>query len=342
MDIKIVSFEDKEEFNRLAIHPLQSWAWGEFRKKTGIEVIRLGKYVNSKLVETAQVTIHSIPFTPWTIGYLPKGGIPSEEMFNGLLRIGRQFRCIFIKLEPNIEKDSSLFSILNPKLLIYPSPHPLFTKYTFQIDLTKKEEDLFINMHPKTRYNIKVAQKHLVKIKEDNSESAFDTYLQLTFETTKRQKFYAHDKKYHMLMWKTLCSVGIAHLLTATYNHQGNIYTLVTWIIFLFNNILYYPYGASSDKYRNTMASNLMMWEAIRFGKEHGARTFDMWGALGRFPSPSNPWYGFHRFKQGYGAKLIEFVGSYDLVINPGLYRLFNLTHKLRQLLLKVKKDLVS
>ena len=160
------------------------------------------------------------------------------------------------------------------------------------------------------------------------------------FETTKRQGFFAHTKEYHRKMWETLKG-NMAHLFTAEYTTDGRSYTLVTWILFLFNNTLYYPYGASSDKFRNVMASNLMMWEAIKFGKKHGAKKFDMWGSLGPDADSNDPWYGFHKFKQGYGAKLIEFAGSYDLVINSELYRLYSILHNIRKEFLSLKRKFV-
>ncbi|OGG26250.1 hypothetical protein A2960_04710 [Candidatus Gottesmanbacteria bacterium RIFCSPLOWO2_01_FULL_39_12b] len=345
MIISEVKSINKEEFNRLALHPLQSWEWGEFRKKTGTEVIRLGRYDKNKLIETVQITIHPLPFTNYTIGYLPKGGIPSSEMLQKLVEVGKQYKCIFIKLEPNVQKNSnSQFTIHNSQLIS--SLHPLFTKYTFQLGLALSEEEILKNMHYKTRYNIRLAQKNKVTVKEDNTKEAFNKYLELTFETTKRQKFYAHSKRYHELMWGTLNQPRLnrdssgqaltAHLLKATYQEE----TLVTWIVFLFNNVLYYPYGASSDKFRNVMASNLMMWEAIRFGKKNGAKIFDMWGALGPNLDKNDPWYGFHRFKEGYGGKHVEFIGSYDLIINLPLYRLYNTTYFLRQLFLKARSYL--
>ena len=86
------------------------------------------------------------------------------------------------------------------------------------------------------------------------------------------------------------------------------------------------------------MASNLMMWEAIKFGKRLGLKKFDMWGCLGPNQDKNNPWYGFHRFKEGYGPKLVEFVGSYDLVINKKLYFVYKIADKIRWSLLKLKK----
>jgi lipid II:glycine glycyltransferase (peptidoglycan interpeptide bridge formation enzyme) len=74
-----------------------------------------------------------------------------------------------------------------------------------------------------------------------------------------------------------------------------------------FKDTLYYPYGGSSKIHPEVMANNLICWEAIKLGKKLGLKKFDMWGALGPNPSPSDPWYGFHRFKAGYGGKHIEF-----------------------------------
>ncbi|MEK7516938.1 MAG: peptidoglycan bridge formation glycyltransferase FemA/FemB family protein, partial [Patescibacteria group bacterium] len=277
---------------------------------------------------------------------------------------GKKENCIFIQIEPNVilRSHSELVSESNPKVNemlkhiqhdnLSPAVHPLFTKYTFVLDLTKSESELMAGMHPKTRYNIKVAQKHGVKVTEDNSDEAFETYLKLLQQTTKRQNFYAHDEKYHRMMWETLrihTSKFIlqssydkltAHLLIANYPNPYPLTPtpLVAWILFAYKDVLYYPYGASSSEHRETMASNLMMWEAILFGKKLGLKKFDMWGSLGPNPNPNDPWYGFHRFKQGYGPDLIEFIGSYDLIINPILYQLYKIADKLRWAILKTIK----
>ncbi|MBI2028056.1 MAG: peptidoglycan bridge formation glycyltransferase FemA/FemB family protein [Candidatus Levybacteria bacterium] len=322
--------------NNLSVHPLQSVEWGEFRKKTGVKVIRENDLL---------ITIHKIPHTPFTIGYIPKGPLPTKEMLSKLKEIGKIEKCIFIQLEPNVQRTQNYE--LNSQFAIRNSFHPLFTKYTFVLDLTKSEDELLKNMHPKTRYNIKVAQKHKVIVVEDNSDEAFETYLKLTQETTKRQGFYAHTENYHRLHWSSFPHKIInhksliinqlsSHLLLA--NYQGK--TLVAWIVFVYKDTLYYPYGASSTEHRETMASNLMMWETIRFGKKLGLKKLDMWGALGPNPDPKDPWYGFHRFKQGYGGELVEFVGSYDLVIDPFFYEIYKIVDKLRWFLLKMKNSI--
>lgn len=337
---KNISEKERHAYNAVVSHPLQSYEWGEFREKTGVKVIRRGYFENSRLVSGFTLTIHNVPKTKFTIGYFPKGDKPNKKQLDELKKIGNEHNCIFIQLEPNVITNSQ-FSILNSQF-IKRSFHPLFTKFTFVLDITKSEEELLKNFHSKTRYNIKVAQKNNVTILEDNSDKAFSEYLKLTEETTTRQKFFAHTPSYHKKMWGTLNqkSEGLtAHLLRAIYRPDaGKEETLASWVLFVFHDYLYYPYGASSSKYRNVMASNLIMWEAIKFGKKLGLKYFDMWGALGHEPDTKDPWYGFHRFKEGYGATHTEFVGSYDLVIKPTLYKLYMVADKARWIYLRLKK----
>jgi lipid II:glycine glycyltransferase (peptidoglycan interpeptide bridge formation enzyme) len=305
-------------------HPLQSHEWGVFRKKTGIEVV--------DVADGFQMTIHPLPKLSYTIGYIPKCDFPDDKILEKLTKIGKEKNCIFIKLEPNIlVSTESKLQILNSKYKIQESKHPLFTKYSFHLDLTQSEEDLMKQMKQKTRYNVRIAEKNDVVIKEETSEEAFEKYLALSRETWDRQKFFGHTEKYHRLMWEVLHPAGIAHLLIAYYKDVP----LVAWVVFLYKGVLYYPYGASSIRHKEVMASNLMMWAAIKWGKKKGAKLFDMWGSLGSEPDTKDPWYGFHRFKEGYGARLVEFVGSYDLVINPILYSIYSALHPARQVLLK-------
>jgi len=331
MIIREVLPEEKEKFNQVVNHPLQSWEWGEFRKKTGVDVIRLGVF-DHELVSGWQIMFHSLPRIPFTVGYFPKGPIPDKSMLESLRKIGQQKRAIFIKLEPNVgnvyqQGLSAKGQIENFLLAEGCRPgKPLFTRFTFQLDLTKSEEEILVKMKPKTRYNIRLAQRRGVEVVKDNSKEAFEIYLKLLEETTKRQRFYAHNPSYHRLLWETLAPSGIYHLFLAKY--QGEV--LAAYIFFTFRDGIYYPYGASSRTNKEVMAPYALFWEVIKFGKKMGCKFFDMWGALGPNPDPKDPWFGFHRFKEGFGPDLIEFIGSYDLVLNFPGYSLFSFFDRFR------------
>lgn len=344
MIIREVYPEEKKQYNQVVNHPLQAWEWGAFRNKTGVDVFRLASFENKKITNGVQFTIHQLPKVNYTVGYIPKCNFLGEEFINAIKKIGEQENTIFFKFEPNICKkvESKKESVEFKKTKQFFNEigavkgRSLFTPYTFQIDLKQDEEDILMNMKSKTRYNVRYAKRNGVEVSVDDSDQAFEKYLQLMGKTTSRQGFYAHSKKYHKQMWKTLNKAGIAHLLKATYQDE----ILVTWIVFVFNNVIYYPYGASSRKHRRKMPSNRMMWEVIKYGKKLGCETFDMWGSLGPNPDPDHPWYGFHRFKEGYNPTLVKFVGTYDLVLDSAKYKIYTLLNNLRWKWLDFKKQL--
>ena len=315
------------------VHPLQSKEWGEFRKAWGNEIL---------WTDYGLLTLHKIPYTKYKVGMFIKGPIPTKKMLGDLKKLGGENNLIFIKLEPNfpvsidhrpstIDHSQKLFKLLRNNGAI-PGKN-LFTPTTFWIDLTKSEEELMKSFSSKTRYNIRLAERKGVRIVEDNSDKAFAKYLELTFETTKRQGFYAHIPGYHKLMWEYLYKrpttndqKPIAHLLSAHYNNE----IITTWILFSYGDFLYYPYGASTDKYKDVMANNLIMWEAIKLGKKLGLKTFDLWGR--------EEGKGFTKFKEGYNPQVIEFLGTWDLVISKPLYEIYRVAEKIRWLYLRLKK----
>lgn len=330
MDLRVLGDEYKTEYDQHVTHVIQSWKWGEFRKSLGIPLIRYGLFEKEKLITAFQISFHKIPLINKFVGYLPKGPFPNPELARALKQVSKDQNCVFIKTEPNIEVGTTEKVDQHFK----PAMKPLFTKYNFVLDLSPSEEDLLKNMHQKTRYNIRVAQKKGVKIEIREDVEALQTYLKLYFQTTKRQEYFGHNKIYHTKVWETFTKTNQVKFVIASVNNTP----LVAWMLLIFKDTLYYPYGGSSHLHRDAMASNLVAWEAIKLGKSLGLKKFDMWGALGPDADPKDPWFGFHRFKQGYGGKLVEYLGSFDLVENPLIYYAFNSVDKftkLKVLLLK-------
>lgn len=333
--------DEWEKYDSLSEHPLQSKAWGDFRESTEVDVIRLVGFDQDKMVSQMQLTFHPIPKIGMKVGYYPKGKWPDEIQLKTLIELGKQNRVIFIKLEPNVSSPPLAREKVEEfrKYLLDNGcqlGRAMFTPYSFILDISKSEEDLLKLMKSKTRYNIRVAQKHGVTVVEDSTDAGFEDYLKLLALTTKRQKFYSHDEKYHRGMWKHMKEAGIARVLKGIYQDK----VIVAWVIFIYKDKLYYPYGSSSRDHRKVMASNLMMWETMRFGKRHNCKSFDMWGSLGPDPDKDDPWYGFHKFKKGYGGDLAEFAGSYDLVVDPQRYKLYRKLDRWRWKYLRFRSSL--
>ncbi len=339
MDLRVLTDQDKSKFNNLVTHVTQSWEWGEFRQKLGLKVKRYGLFKDGKLLKAFQITFHTVPFLDKNVGYLPKGPFPDADLAQALTQIAQDENCISIKIEPHLlltrQPDNQLLDNR------FTAAKAMFTTHNFIIDLTLSEPELLTRMSSKTRYNIKIAQKHGVKVEERFDDAAFKIYLKLYFATTKRQGYHGHNEHYHHLVWHELKTYHMARLLIAYYQppDTSNQIPLSAWLLLNFKDTLYYPYGGSSTEHREVMANNLVAWSAIKLGKKLGLKRFDLWGALGPNPAPKDPFLGFHRFKSGYGGELVEYLGSFDLVINKPLYILFNQINNfmfLKVLLLKL------
>lgn len=331
MNIKLVEDNfDSKVWNTVANHPLQTWEWGEARKEMGVEVIRVGEFSETRLKAVYQLTLHKIPFTNWKTGYLPRSVFPSKDVLDFLDNYCQKNNIISIKLEPYVEQLPR--SARDERLV--KSTNSIFPEWTQIIDLTQSEEQLLKDMKPKTRYNLRLAEKKGVIVKEESNAHGFKIFLKLYFETTKRQNYYGHNEAYHRVVWNNL-KKHISHLIIAYYQNIP----LAVYELFYFKDRLYYVYGGSSEEYRNLMAAQLIMWKTIKLGKELGAKYLDMWGSLGPDYGSAHPWAGFTRFKEGYGGKFVKLAGSYDLVVNKPLYELFNLAYQIRNnyLILKGK-----
>ena len=305
--------------DKIATHPLQTDAWRSFRKAWGNEILET-KY--------GIITLHKVPLLNKKIGMFIRGPKPEKAMLADLKRIARQNNLIFIKLEPNVATSTSLKKLLIMQGAV--AGKTLFTPTSYWINLAKSEDELLKSFKPKTRYNIRYAEKAGVRVKEDNSDRAFDAYIKLMRETVKRQKFYAHSETYHRLMWKFLKKANIANLLTATYKNK----IIAAWVVFRWRDFLYYPYGASTHTKKNVQASSAMMWGAIKFGKEHKLRTFDLWGR--------EPDKGFAKFKEGFNPQVVEFIGTWDLIIDKNLYKIYRVLEKIRWVILRTKSHFTT
>ena len=319
---------DMQYINSVASHPLQSYQWEQARSAMGTETIRFGEFEGEELTQVFLMTIHPLPNTPFLLGYVPRSALPSSSVLTAITDFAQKRNCIFVKFEPGVVRSpesEEVIHALQEKYHLTKSSHQLFPDWTMIMDLTPSEEDLLAQMKSKTRYNIRLAERKGVTVSDMSTEEGYAIFEKLYFETTARQKYFGHNHEYHRIVWDHM-KKGIAKIIIAFYEGKP----LAAYELFLFHNVLYYPYGGSSNQDKNVMAPNLIMWEAIRMGKKAGATYFDMWGATHPDFLDSDPYAGFTRFKEGYNAQFTEMIGSYDLILNPVAYQVYSILYKVR------------
>lgn len=324
---------DLKEFNALATHVTQSWEWGEFRSQTTTvaKVLRLGSFTKAgKLQRTFQIFFHKIPGVAKTVGYLPRSVMPNSEELTQLEEICKKNGAVFLKIEPITN-----YSLELPNH-VFVKGKPILPQHSFYVDLTKTEAELQANLHEKTRYNIGLAARKGVVVKEESTEEGMEKFIAILTETEKRQKFYSHTEEYYRLMWKTLSKSGIMHVLNAYYEDKPT----ASIVLFKFNDFLYYPYGGSLYEYRSLMSPQLLHWEAMKLGKKLKCKTYDLWGSYKNTPTEDDPWWGFYRLKAGLGGTPIDYPQTIDVVLSP-LYRILMAAETARWRYLRLKSMLL-
>jgi len=306
----------------LSIHFCQSPLWQEFRRRMGHQVAAAGDLYFS---------LHPTPLG--NIGYCPKPN-PEKIDWEKLAATAKEHNCLHLKLDSPHTLDLETWEnkLASAKNLRLKKTEPTFAQETVFLDLTKNEEELLQQMEPKTRYNVRLAQKRGVTVRESQDAKGFSTFLTLQKTTAARQHFYLHPDHYYHTLWEVTQPEGVSHLLVAEINRK----IISAWWFFHWEGVLYYFYGGSSEEHQNLMPNNLIVWEAIRLGQSLGCRLFDLGGIN---TDPHHRWAGLTRFKLGFGGQVVKFPGSYDAVFKYIPYKLFRITDKARWFWLNLKRS---
>jgi lipid II:glycine glycyltransferase (peptidoglycan interpeptide bridge formation enzyme) len=192
------------------------------------------------------------------------------------------------------------------------------------LGLEGSEQELLVGMKPKHRYNINLAAKKGVTVREATKNDFLEVW-RLLLETASRGKFKLHPQNYYLQMWEIL---GPDKFKILVAEHQGQL--LACGLIAFFGHTATYLHGGSSDKLKNFMAPYLLHWEAIVLAKHAGYFNYDFGGIT---TDPNHAWSGISRFKMGFGGFEVRYPGTFDLVLSPLWYNVYKSGRKLRSLL---------
>ena len=318
--IKIIAESNgwNEEILRRVGDFLQSWEWGTFQEKAGMQVLRLK---DAETGAMAQLMRRALPFGKryW---YCPRGPLGSMP---GLVELPQTKSGMFLRFEPQASQEmAGALKVAD----IQPGQ-------TLIVDLKQDQETLLAAMHEKWRYNIRLAERKGVRVYMAGAgdASALDVFWGLLNETTERDRFRAHDKEYYRLMLETLSGDPeedgkrrpVARLVFA--EHDGKV--LAANLMIYFGGTATYLHGASSRERREVMAPQLLHWKAMTDAKAWGYTAYDFWGVAPEGVE-NHPWAGITHFKRGFGGKYVSYPGTYDLPIDRFWYTLYRLARRAR------------
>lgn len=303
----------------------QLWGWGEAQKA-------LGKHIERHAIETTHGRVLALwieerrgPLSYW---FCPQGPVFPEgltleerEEFTEAMRqaLPAASRTVFYRVEPRIRSYTAILED-QPQVLHARRVRSLNPSTSFVVPLYGTPGEIQERMHKKTRYNIRLAERHAVIVRGGNEED-FTTFIQLMKETEERDGFDGHDQRYLATVCQTLCRFGNARFRIAECLGKP----LAANFEVLCGDTIMYLYGASSSEDREKMAPYALQWSAIFTAIQEGRRWYDFGGGNPLDASHADfraSWEGITRFKERWGTMRISDAGTMDIVRKPLLYRL--------------------
>ena len=327
---------NKEEWSRFLIENegsfLQGFEWGEFQKRLSKKVWRFEIREKNKTIAGAQVIKEKFPLNKSYL-YIPFGPCFDSKL---LLKGKKEVLNLILKeLEKVAKKEKAIFLRVEPVSPLPKNPAEVKSQKRIQpqktliLNLKKTEKEIFSSFHPKTRYNLRLAERRgvIIKIKNQNNCSTgvasqqakiknedFDGFYKLIQKTAKRDKFKPYSKEYY----KKFLEIAGAELFLAVFENKiiaGN-------IVVFFGKRATYFHGASDYKFRRLMAPHLLQWKQICEAKERGCQEYDFWGI------DEKKWQGLTRFKKGFRGDELEYSKGKDFIFSNFWYKTYILSRK--------------
>lgn len=315
-------------------HLLQTWAWGELKARFGWRVERLALVENGKIVSGAQILFRSVPARIFSLAYIPKGPLVNwtdntqvNVLLEGLHRLCRSQRSVFLKIEPHAPDDADLRNTISQ----YGFTSSRFTiqpPRTIVVDITPEEEPILSGMKQKTRYNIRLAARKGVTIRKGTADD-LPIFFRLMQTTGNRDNFGIHSLDYFHTLFELFAPERAALLLAEVQEEP-----VAGLIALAYPPTAYYLFGASSNSHRKKMPTYLLQWEAMRWARSKSCQKFDLWGIpdadektleaefITNSQNPSGLW-GVYRFKRGFGGKIMRSIGAFDFVYDRPRYWIY-------------------
>lgn len=337
-----------EDWNALIVglpgaHILQTWEWGQVKARVGWQPLpqvwrdAQGWPQAAGLVLERELHIGGLQI-PLRVLYVPKG--PLVDWSDTLLRarvlddlqsLARKRSAIFLKIDPDVilgtgepgtpdawenPMGTQVQAELSSRGWQFSSEQIQF-RNTVTIELSPSEDELLVGMKPKTRYNLRLAQKKGVLVRPGGI-SDLPLLYRMYAETSVRDGFVIRDEAYYLNVWESFIHAGMAEPLIAEV--EG--IPVAAVIVFRFGQKAWYLYGMSRQLHREKMPNVLLQWEALRRAKSAGCRVYDLWGAPDEF-TEKDPLWGVYRFKQGLGGQVVRSLGAWDYPVGSSLYRFY-------------------
>ncbi|HUS81462.1 MAG TPA: peptidoglycan bridge formation glycyltransferase FemA/FemB family protein [Armatimonadota bacterium] len=318
---------------------MQSWQWGELKAATGWRMLPVAVTEGPRIRACALVLVQALPHVGRTLFYAPRGPVCDfsdretlSELLTEIRTLARQHRAVALKIDPcvpderrdvvrTLQAEGFRFTGTNDPGLGGTQP-----RYVMKTNLTPEPDELLASFHSKWRYNIRLAERKGVAMRDCTRDDLPEFYALLGV-TAQRDGFRVRTRDYFERMYDLLVPEGMMKLFAADY--EGRM--IAGAILFRMGHTAVYVYGASANEHRNLMPNHLMQWRMMLWAREQGCTVYDFRGVTREVDGePEGELGGLNRFKRGFAAQYMEYIGEWDLVLSPTWYGLYALARRVR------------
>ena len=326
---------------------LHDWAWAEVAAFDGQPQRRYVLEDAGQIVAVAAAqerrlaagrTFWYVPHGPVLDYAAPEAGQRLRAIAVGLRETAASHGAIAVKLEPRLADD-------DPATALFARPHLRRLPETLQVGQTRivdlaDDDALLAGFDKDTRYSVRRAERDGVmvgSVDDPSDTAAIDALHGLVEETQRRAGFPMPSRERYRVAWRSLAAAGRAAILEA--RHEGDL--LASGMVVFEGDRSFYLFSGSRREERGQpkrYASYALQWAMMRLARERGVRRHDLWGVAPPDAGPEHPWHGVGLFKKGFGGHQVVWAGSWDLVVDPTLYRLRTAAGMMRNALRRMRR----
>ncbi len=285
----------------------QLTAWAEVKAPNGWHARRIVAEGQDALVG-AQLLVHRLGPTSWSLGYAPRGPVAATFDPTGVAAFTREVRAAarrgrlsHVTVDPEVTAGDPLVGLLRDAGWT-PAPK-IQPNRTRLIDLRQPEEKLWADLRSKWRQYVNKARRQGVAVVEADA-SGLDDFYSIYVETARRAGFFHRAASAYRAVYEAYARTGNARLLFARLPDGRPAAALM---LLTCGPKVVEPYGGMTEAGAEARANYLLKWEAIRSSREAGFGVYDMWGL-------AHP--GIAQFKSGFGGREVAYAGAFELVTN--------------------------
>ncbi len=269
--------------------------------------------------------------------YLPYGPVlankkAASKALKALQKLATEKNVSFIRIETQSpENASELLKLPNIKKSTDLNP-----AHTWVLDITTEKEAIIsgFSQGTRTRYNQGPKKGLTVEVTKDTEK--IKELVRLQHQVAKDKGINAFSEEYLKTeLEQPFASLYLVHY-TDPADNQDKI--IAASLFFDFEDTRFYMQSASDYNFRKLPATVTLLTSALFDAKEKGLKYFDFWGIAPDDAPKNHPWAGFTEFKKSFGGFPVTYCGTYDIVLKPAKYKLYNAMRKVNRTIRKIKK----